>query len=224
MEIPQSSVSRSSGQVQRHTQTRGPGLNWGWPLRGRFCPRRHGSLLARRALGPAFRRLQSGLLSNPERPPQCGAARMSAGSGLQQTSSRRFESLLQRGQARRLVGSPFVPSSRWGGGAAPVPPRKRKRGHRGVLSSVRLARAPAVPPAGHIAPSLLPVSPRRPRHAVSRFFGRCAADEQAAGELGRPPFPLYLPLLPRGPLGPSVRAWAGLTPGLFHLCGFCVQR
>ena len=213
METPQWSVSRSSGQTQRHTQTRGPGLNRGGPLRGRFCPQRHSSLLARRALGPAFRRLQGGRLPNPERPPQCGTARMSAGSGLLSALSRRAPggtraslSEARPGGWTRTAGSPFVRLSRRGGGAAPVPPRKRKRGHHGGLSSVRLARAPAVPPAGHIAPFLLPVPPRRSRHAVSRFFGRCAADEQAAGELGRPPFPLYLPLLPRGPLGPSMRA------------------
>ncbi|TKC38410.1 hypothetical protein EI555_015705, partial [Monodon monoceros] len=41
---------------------------------------------------------------------------------------------------------------------------------RRVLSSVSLARVPAVPPAGHISPGLLAVSPRRPRHGISRFF------------------------------------------------------
>lgn len=88
----------------------------------------------------------------------------------------------------RTVPRPFVCSPQGRGGAAPVPPRKRKCGRRGVLSSVSSARAAAVPLAGHIAPSLLPVTPRRARHAVSRFFGRCAADEQAAALLSSPKF------------------------------------
>ena len=128
----------------------------------------------------------------------------------------------------RMVARPFVCSPRRRGGAARVPLRKRKCGHPGVLSSESLARAPAVPPAGHISPSFLPVFPRRPRHAVSRFFGRCAADEQTAGEVGRPLFPLSLRRCHCGAprtSGPQCEGQSGSDAWIIpSLCGVCVQR
>lgn len=105
-----------------------------------------------------------------------------------------------------------------GAGPRRCPTRKRKSGRRGVRSreldpcACRSARwSPSRP-----VPCRCP--PRRPRHAVSRLSGRCAADEQAAGEIGRPlcprlrcPFDVVL-------AGPLCAGLTALTLGSVRLC------
>lgn len=138
---------------------------------------------------------------------------------------------VRRGGWIRTVASPFVCSPRRRGGAAPVPPRFRPgSGSAGTLRfcPVRAwtVRQPfPVPVTSHrlfcpcplAGPAMLSLDflddVRRMNKRQVRLAAHCSLC----------PFDTAT-AVPRGPLGPSVRAGAGLTPGLFHLFVGSVSR
>lgn len=112
----------------------------------------------------------------------------------------------------REAASPSVHRPQPRGGPRRWLPRKRKRGRGGVSSSASSARRRSSRPPVASRAARRRCRRRRPHHAVSRFSGRRAADEQAAGEVGRPPFPGAPPVPPTLPLrGPA--ALPPLPPG-----------
>ena len=195
---------------------------------------KHGSLLARRAPGPAFWKLQGGLLSNPEWRPPCGATGLREGSGLHSVLSKRgsgYESPLtaRSGQEAGLGWSRDPLSARPGEGAGPRAFRSGS-GSAGTLGfcPVRAwpVRQPFLPPVTSrrlfcpcslAGPAMLSLDflddVRRMNKRQVRLAAHCSPCPFDAATA-----------VPRGPLGPSVRARAGRTPGLFHLFVGSVSR
>lgn len=110
----------------------------------------------------------------------------------------------------RKVTRPFVCFPQRRGRAAPVPPRKRKCGRRGVLSSVSAAGEPAVPPAGNTVRLSYCSRPLASRAMLSLDFlddVRRMNKRQVRLATYRSPSPTNAAAaVPRGSLGPSVRA------------------
>lgn len=195
--------------------------------------RGRGSLLARHAESPPSGASRAGPAFNSEATLPRGAVRLSAASGFWGFSASEVRSqgaLRQRGQARRLVGARESVGrlSAERRGRAGSRPGSGSAGTGGPTQCKRRGRASRLPAAKH--PPCSPRGLRRPRHAVPRLFGRCAADEQAAGEVGSPVSPGCpgpsgaAAARPRGSLVRCVRARVGLTPGSVQLLAGIVAR